>query len=100
MVTLSHYIILSALLFTIGIIGVLVRRNALIIFLCIEIMLNAVNLAFIAFSQYYKIATGHIFVFIVITIAAAEAAVGLAIIVNVYRTFKSISVSKVSELKG
>ncbi|HLC27234.1 MAG TPA: NADH-quinone oxidoreductase subunit NuoK [bacterium] len=100
MVPLSHYLIVSAALFAIGVAGVLVRRNAIIIFLSIEIMLNAVNLTFVAFSRYLDSLNGQIIVFFVMTVAAAEAAVGLAIIVSVYRNRESVDVDRVNLLKG
>ena len=85
MITLTHYLVLSAILFTMGVIGVLIRRNAIIIFMCIELMLNAVNLSFVAFAHYLNSMQGQLFVFFTMTVAAAEAAVGLAIIVAVFR---------------
>jgi|SRR3972149_10466266 len=100
LVPLSHYLIVSAALFAIGVAGVLVRRNAIIIFLSIEIMLNAVNLTFVAFSRYLDSLNGQIIVFFVMTVAAAEAAVGLAIIVSVYRNRESVDVDRVNLLKG
>src|SRR5512143_4027230 len=98
MVPINYYIILSAILFGIGTLGVLVRRNALVIFMSIELMLNAVNLSIIAFSRYGTFDTaanhtsGHVLAFLVMAVAAAEAAVGLAIIVNVFRHRRSIDV--------
>jgi NADH-quinone oxidoreductase subunit K len=104
MVPVNFYIILSALLFTIGAMGVLIRRNPLIIFMSIELMLNAANLAFVAFARANGSATagysGQIFVFFVITVAAAEVAVGLALIVQIFKTKHSIDVDNVSSLKG
>jgi NADH-quinone oxidoreductase subunit K len=100
MVPVDYYIILSAILFTIGVVGVLVRRNALIIFMSIELMLNAANLAIVAFSSVLKSFSGQIFVFFVIAVAAAEVAVGLALIVEIFRTKKSIDVDQMSSLKG
>ncbi|MBI3013994.1 MAG: NADH-quinone oxidoreductase subunit NuoK [Candidatus Tectomicrobia bacterium] len=100
MVPLSHYLIVSAALFAIGVAGVLVRRNAIIIFLSIEIMLNAVNLTFVAFSRFLDSLSGQIIVFFVMTVAAAEAAVGLAIIVSIYRNRESVDVDRVNLLKG
>lgn len=91
---------LSALLFLIGVAGVLVRRNALIIFMSIELMLNAANLAFVAFAQQLRSLDGQIFVFFVMTVAAAEVAVGLAIIVNLFRLRESVFVDEVNLLKG
>jgi NADH-quinone oxidoreductase subunit K len=100
MVPVEYYIILSAILFTIGVVGVLVRRNALIIFMSIELMLNAANLAIVAFSSVLKSFSGQIFVFFVIAVAAAEVAVGLALIVEIFKTKHSIDVDQMSSLKG
>ena len=100
MVQISYYVALSAVLFTIGALGVLTRRNAIIIFMSIELMLNAANLLFVAFARTYEALSGQIFVFFVMTVAAAEVAVGLALIVAVYRTKKSISIDEISSLKG
>ena len=100
MVPISYYVALSAILFTIGALGVLIRRNAIIIFMSIELMLNAANLLFVAFSRVFKILDGQIFVFFVMTVAAAEVAVGLALIVAVYRSKHSISIDEISSLKG
>ena len=88
---ITETLILSAMLFVIGTFGVLVRRNAIIMFLCIELQLNAVNLAFVAFSQLHGI-EGQIFVFFVMTVAAAEAAVGLAIIISIFRHYETVNV--------
>ena len=90
---------LSALLFSIGVAGVLLRRNAIVLFMCVELMLNAVNLAFIALAQLHGV-TGHIVVFFVMTVAAAEAAVGLAIIIAVFRHNQSIDLQNVNLLHG
>jgi len=100
MVPLNYYIILSAILFTIGVVGVLVRRNALIVFMSIELMLNAANLAFVAFSSVIQSFSGQIFVFFVIAVAAAEVAVGLALIVEIFKSKRSIDVDQMSSLKG
>ena len=100
MVSLNLYIALSAILFTIGVAGVLTRRNALIIFMSIELMLNAANLAFVAFSSVLKSFSGQIFVFFVIAVAAAEVAVGLALMVSIFRSRKSIDVDQMSSMKG
>jgi NADH-quinone oxidoreductase subunit K len=90
---------LSALLFTIGVIGVLTRRNAIIIFMCVELMLNAVNLTFVALSKLYG-ATGQVFVVFTMTVAAAEAAVGLAIIIAIFRHQKTVNLQNINLLKG
>ena len=90
---------LSALLFAIGVVGVLTRRNAIIVFMCVELMLNAVNLTFVAFAQVYGVA-GQVFVFFVMTVAAAEAAVGLAIIIALFRHRQTVDLSNINLLKG
>ena len=90
---------LSAVLFTIGTIGVLTRRNAIVIFMCVELMLNAVNLSFVALSRLYGV-TGQVFVVFVMTVAAAEAAVGLAIIIAVFRHGQSVNLKNINLLKG
>ena len=100
MIPVDYYIILSAILFTIGVVGVLVRRNALIIFMSIELMLNGANLAIVAFSSVLKSFSGQIFVFFVIAVAAAEVAVGLALIVEIFKSKRSIDVDQMSSLKG
>ena len=100
MVHTDYYIILSAILFTIGAMGVLIRRNPLIIFMSIELMLNAGNLAFVAFSNMYESFNGQIFVFFVIAVAAAEVAVGLALIVEIFKTKKNINIDEMNSLKG
>ena len=97
---ISNYIYLSAILFTIGAIGVVVRRNAIVVFMCIELMLNAVNLLLAAFSSYYSDPAGQIFVFFIMAVAAAEVAVGLAIIVMIYRNIQSIDIGVLSKLKN
>jgi NADH-quinone oxidoreductase subunit K len=100
MVPVNYYIVLSAILFTIGVVGVLTRRNSLIIFMSIELMLNAANLAFVAFSSVIRSFSGQIFVFFVIAVAAAEVAVGLALIVEIFKSKRSIDVDQISSLKG
>jgi NADH-quinone oxidoreductase subunit K len=100
MVPINYYIILSAILFTIGAVGVLVRRNALIIFMSVELMLNAANLAIVAFSSVLNSFSGQIFVFFVIAVAAAEVAVGLALIVEIFKSKRSIDVDQMSSMKG
>ena len=99
MLTLNHYLILSAILFSIGTIGVLTRRNAIVIFMCVELMLNAVNLTFIAFSKYLGNIDGQIFVFFIMTVAAAEAAVGLALMIAFYKNKESIDVEDMDIMK-
>jgi NADH-quinone oxidoreductase subunit K len=100
MVPVEHYISLSAILFVIGALAVLSRRNAIVIFMAIELMLNSANLLFVAYSQQYGEVDGQIFVFFVITVAAAEVAVGLALIVAIYRSRGTIDVDDLSQLKG
>ena len=97
---LNAYLVVSALLFTIGAVGVLVRRNPLVMFMSIELMLNAVNLSFMAFARFLNSVEGWIFVFLVLTVAAAEVVVGLAIIVSIFRTRRNIDVDELSLLKG
>ncbi|MCJ7507371.1 MAG: NADH-quinone oxidoreductase subunit NuoK [candidate division Zixibacteria bacterium] len=99
MLGLNYYLILGAILFAIGTIGVLTRRNILIIFMSIELMLNAVNLTFVAFSRYLDIIDGQVMVFIFMTVAAAEVAVGLAIIVAFWRNKKSINIDDLNLMK-
>jgi len=98
-VPLNHYILLSAIIFAIGVIGVLIRRNAIVIFMSIELMLNAVNLLLTAFSVYRGDAAGQVFVFFIMALAAAEVAVGLAIIVMIYRNTNSIDINVLNRLK-
>ena len=100
MVPVENYITLSAILFVIGVLGVLSRRNAIVIFMSIELMLNAANLLFVAFSQQYAALDGQIFVFFTMTVAAAEVAVGLALIVAIYRSRGTIDIDDLSQLKG
>jgi NADH-quinone oxidoreductase subunit K len=95
---LVEALVLSAILFTVGTVGVLVRRNAIIMFLCIELMLNAVNLSFVAFSRFLGI-EGQLYVFFVMTVAAAEAAVGLAIIIAIFRHYDTVNVDNFNLLK-
>jgi len=99
-VTIEAYIALSAILFAIGAVGVLARRNAIIIFMSVELMLNAANLLFVAFSRYLGDLDGQVLVFFVITVAAAEVAVGLALIVTIFRTKNSINIDEINLLKG
>jgi NADH-quinone oxidoreductase subunit K len=98
-VPLSHYLALSVALFALGVIGVIIRRNAIVILMSIEMMLNAVNLAFIGFADYFKAVDGQTFVFFVLTVAAAEVAVGLALIVAIFRNRGSINVDDLNILR-
>jgi NADH-quinone oxidoreductase subunit K len=98
-IPIDYYIWLSATLFTIGVLGVLYRRNAIIILMCIELMLNAVNLLMVAFSSYLNDASGQVFVFFIMAVAAAEVAVGLSIVVLMYRNTKTIDINVLNRLK-
>ena len=98
-VPLNHYILFCSVLFAIGVIGVMIRRNAIVIFMSVELMLNAVNLLLAAFSVYRGDASGQVFVFFVMALAAAEVAVGLAIIVMIYRNTSSIDINVLNRLK-
>jgi len=100
MLPVYYYIGLSSILFTIGVLGVLIRRNAIIIFMSVELMLNAANLAFVAFARAFGMMEGQIFVFFIMAVAAAEVAVGLALIVAIFHTKKSIDVDQMNGLKG
>ena len=99
MISVYHYMSVAAILFAMGTYGVLTRRNAIVIFMCIELMLNSVNLTFVALSRHLQSMDGQIFVFFVMTVAAAEAAVGLAIIIMIYRTRRTVTVEDVDLLQ-
>jgi len=99
MIPISAYLILAAVLFGIGTLGVLISRNMIVVFMAIELMLNAANLAIIAFSRGMNIMDGHVFVFLVLTVAAAESAVGLALIVMIFRNRESINIDRFSIMK-
>jgi len=99
MIPLSHYLGLSVILFAIGVLGVVIRRNAIVIFMCIELMLNAVNLTFVAIARSLSSLDGQVIVLLVMTVAAAEAAVGLAIIISIFRTKGTINVDEINLLK-
>lgn len=99
-IPLSYYLAISVVLFAMGALGVLIRRNPLIIFMSIELMLNAANLAFVAFARSFGVLTGQIFVFFVMTVSAAEVAVGLALIIIIFRNKHSIDVDLMNSLKG
>jgi NADH-quinone oxidoreductase subunit K len=100
MIPTNYFILLSATLFTLGVLGVLVRRNALVVFMSIELMLNAANLALVAFAQARQSLGGQVIVFFVITVAAAEVAVGLALLVAIFRTKRTTDIDEISTLKG
>lgn len=99
MIPLSYYLVLSAVLFACGVTGFLIKRNIITIFMSIELMLNAVNLSFVAFASYWQSLQGQVFVFFVMVVAAAEAAVGLAIIIAVFRTRETLNPDRVNLLK-
>jgi NADH-quinone oxidoreductase subunit K len=98
-IPIDYYLWLAAALFSIGVLGVLYRKNAIIIFMCIELMLNAVNLVLVAFSSYYQDTTGQVFVFFIMAVAAAEVAVGLAILTVMYRKTKTTDIDILNKLK-
>ena len=100
MVPTNYYVLLSAILFTIGAIGVLTRRNVIVIFMSVELMLNSANLALVAFSRHWGSVDGQIMTFFVITVAAAEVAVGLALLVGIFRTKQTTNVDDVSSMRG
>jgi NADH-quinone oxidoreductase subunit K len=101
MISLSHYLILAAILFSLGVVGIFLnRKNLIVLLMAIELMLLAVNLNFIAFSHYLGDAAGQIFVFFILTVAAAEAAIGLAILVALFRNLRTIHVDDLDSLKG
>jgi NADH-quinone oxidoreductase subunit K len=99
MIPLSHYLLLSAFLFTCGVAGVVLRRNAIVVFMSIELMLNAVNLTLVAFSSFLGDPTGQMLVFFVMVVAAAEAAVGLAIIISLFRNKQTLNIDEINILK-
>jgi len=99
MVPLSHYLIFSATLFSIGVLGVLIRRNAIVVFMCVEIMLNAVNISLIAFDRYLNQHDGQIFSFMVMCVAAAEVSVGLAIIIALFRNKATVNLDEINLMK-
>ena len=98
-ITLQHYLILAALLFSLGVGGVLVRRNALVVFMCVELMLNASNLTFLAFARDSGMDAGHLPAFFVIAVAAAEAAIGLAVIIAVFRSRGTVNVDDIRTMR-
>ncbi|MCC6955969.1 MAG: NADH-quinone oxidoreductase subunit NuoK [Anaerolineales bacterium] len=100
MVPVEYYTGLSIILFTLGAVGVLVRRNAIVVFMSIELMLNSANLAFVSFARNYEAMSGQVFVFFVIAVAAAEVAVGLALIVAIFHSKRSIDIDQIHSMKG
>jgi NADH-quinone oxidoreductase subunit K len=100
MLPIQYYLGLSVVLFTLGALGVLIRRNAIIIFMSVELMLNAANLAFVAFARMHESLSGQIFVFFVMAVAAAEVAVGLAVIVAIFRSKQSVDIDQMNSLRG
>ena len=100
MIPTGWYVLLAAALFTMGVLGVLIRRNALIVFMSVELMLNSANLALVAFAQRWQAVNGQIMVFFVITVAAAEVAVGLALLVTIFRTKRTTDIDEINTLKG
>ena len=98
-VTINHYLVLSIILFTIGVIGIMIRKNLIILIMCIELMLNAVNLLLVAFSRFYGDANGQLFVFFIMAVAAAEVAVGLAILIIAYQYAKTTNIDVFNNLK-
>ena len=100
MITLHHYLVLAAAMFTIGLMGLVIRRNLLIIFMCIEILLNSVNLVFVALARYFNLMEGHVVVFFVMAVAAAEAGIGLAIMITLFRKRQTIQTVDWNLLKG
>ncbi len=99
-VSLNHYLALGLILFTLGLAGVFIRKNLIVILMCLELMLNAVNLIFVAFSHYQGIPLGQVYVFFIMTVAAAEAGVGLAIAISIYKRFGTIKMDLLTALKG
>lgn len=98
-IPLNYYLVLSAILFSIGIVGVLTRRNVIIVFICIEMMLNSVNLTLVAFSAFLGNPTGQILVFFAMAVAAAEAAVGLAIVISIFRNKMTVNIDEINIMK-
>jgi NADH-quinone oxidoreductase subunit K len=99
MVPITHYLVVAALLFVIGMFGVMVRRNALVVFMCVELMLNAANLTFLAFARQRGDDLGHVNAFFVIAVAAAEAAIGLAVVIAVFRTRGTVNIQDIRTMK-
>ena len=100
MITMTHYIVLSALLFGLGLLGVLIRRNIIVMLICVELMLNAANLAFVTFARMHADETGHVFAFFVMVIAACEVAVGLALVIHIFRLRQTVRADEYDLLRG
>jgi len=100
MLTLAHYLVLSAIIFSIGVAGVLIRRNLIVMFMSLELMLNAVNINLAAFSNYLQQMTGQVFIVFVMAVAAAEAAVGLALIISLFRNKQTINADEINTMRG
>jgi len=100
MLTLAHYLVLSGIIFAIGMVGVLARRNLIVMFMSLELMLNAVNINLAAFSNYLKSMTGQVFIVFVMAVAAAEAAVGLALIINMFKNKQTINADEINTMRG
>lgn len=100
MIPIEYFVGLSIIMFVCGITGVLLRRNALVVFMSLELMFNAANLLFVTFAAYYQLLAGQLFVFFVMTVAAAEVAVGLALMVEIFKTKKSIDIDQMNSMKG
>lgn len=100
MVPVSYYLILAVVMFVLGVLGVLTRRNAIVIFMSLELMFNAANLVFVAFSSYHRVLDGHLFVLFVMAVAAVEVAIGLALVITIFRSRRSIDVDQLNSLKG
>src|SRR5512137_1345377 len=100
MIPLSYYLALSVILFSLGVLGILIRRNAIVVFMSLELMYNAANLVFVAYARFYQSLNGQLFVFFVMTVAAAEVAVGLALMVAIFRSRQSINIDQMNNLKG
>jgi NADH-quinone oxidoreductase subunit K len=97
---LGYFLGLSAIMFTIGVLGVILRRNSLVVLMSLELMFNAANLVFVTFASYYQILSGQLFVFFIMAVAAAEVAVGLALMVAIFRTKRTVDIDQMSSLKG
>ncbi len=100
MITIHHYLALSAILFTLGLMGLIIRKNILIVLMCVEVLMNAVNLAFISLARYLKLMDGHVVTFFIIAVAAVEAAIGLAIVVTLFRSRRTVRTTDWRLMRG